>query len=294
MDLNSINLFIQVVEAGSFTGAAEDLGITTSGASRALMRLEEELGVRLIQRTTRKLSLTTAGRSYFEQVRGAVALVNEASLAATEMGAEPSGGVRITAPPALVSTLVPFIGEFLQRYSKIRVELSSSQGIADLVERGLDLAIRIGRLRDSTLIARRVGHMVTGLFASRAYVERKGRPRKLADLAKHDCVLFRSHSGKDMWRLREGANERLVEVKGVLEVDEIPSLHQAILAGVGIGSMSFFMSSRMNGLVRILPRYTTADLPISLVSPTKRLEPARVVLLRDFLAAKLSALPWRG
>lgn len=288
MDLNRVTLFIQVVESGSFTKAAEHLGVTTSGVSRALTRLEEDLGVRLIQRTTRKLSLTAAGRGYFEQVRGALALVDEASTIASEMGEEPRGTVRLTAPPALVSSLIPALAEFLRRYPKISVELSGSQGVVDLVEQGLDLAVRIGRLRDSSLIAKRVGKLVTCLFASREYVERRGRPRNLSELAKHNCVLFRSHGGKDTWHLFDGKLEHRVEVSGSLEVDEIPSLHQAVLAGVGIGTISLYLSSRMKGLTRILPGYISGELPISLVSPSKRLEPARVVLLRDFLAAKLS------
>ncbi len=293
MDLNRVSLFIQVVESGSFTRAAGTLGMTTSGASRALTRLEEDLGVRLIQRTTRKLSLTAAGRSYFEQVRGALALVDEASMVVSEMGEEPRGSVRLTAPPALVSSLIPALAEFLQRYPKIHLQLSGSQGIVDLVEQGLDLAVRIGRLRDSSLIARRVGKLVTGLFASRDYVQRRGRPRKLTDLAKHNCVLFRSRGSTDTWRLFDGEREHRVQVNGSLEVDEIPSLHQAVLAGLGIGSISFYSSSRMEGLTRILPQYVSGELPVSLVSPSKRLEPARIVLLRDFLAAKLSFLPKR-
>ncbi len=293
MDLNRVSLFIEVVESGSLTKAAGNLGMTTSGVSRALTRLEEDLGVRLIQRTTRKLSLTDAGRSYFEQVRGALALVDEASMVASEMGEEPRGRVRLTAPPALLSSLIPALAEFLQRYPKIRLELSGSQGLVDLVEQGLDLAVRIGRLRDSSLIARRVGKLVRGLFASHEYVQRRGRPRKLSDLAKHNCVLFRSHGGADTWHLFDGEREHRVEVNGSLEVDEIPSLHQAVLAGLGIGSISFYSSSRMAGLTRILPQYVSGELPISLVSPSKRLEPARVVLLRDFLAAKLSFLPKR-
>lgn len=168
------------------------------------------------------------------------------------------------------------------------------RGIVDLVEQALDLAMRLGRLRDSSLIARRVGSLVRGLYASDEYVRHRGRPDKLADLAKHNCVLFRAPGGKDTWRLRDAVGEYRVEVTGSLAVEEIPSLHQAILAGIGIGFISFFTSSRMEGLVRILPRYVSADLPISLVSPSKRLEPARVVLLRDFLAAKLSAVRWRG
>ena len=294
MDLNGVGLFLRVVETGSFTRAAGELNMTTSGVSRALMRLEEDLGVRLLQRTTRKLSLTAAGRVYFDQVRGALAAIGEASLAASEMGEEPRGAVRVTAAPAMVGQMIPFVAEFLGRYPKIRVELLASQGIVDLVEQGVDLAVRVGRLRDSSLIARRVGNLITGLFASQEYVARNGRPRRPADLAKHNCVLFRGQGGKDTWRLRDGDREYPVEVRGSLEVDDIPAIHQAVAAGIGIGIISFFSSARMKGVVRILPRYISGDLPISLVSPSKRLEPARVVLFRDFLAARLSALPWRG
>lgn len=294
MDLNLVSLFLRVVEAGSFTKAAGELGMTTSGASRALMRLEEDLGVRLLQRTTRKLALTAAGRTYFEQVRGALAQVNEASAAASEMGEEPRGTVRITAAPAMTVILIPFVAEFLERYPKIRIELVSSQGIVDLVERGLDLAVRLGRLRDSSLIARRVGSLVRGLFASRQYIERNGRPRSLADLSRHNCVLFRGRDGKDTWSLRSGKREYRVAVSGSFEVDDIMSMYQAVAAGIGIGAISFFSSTRIGGLVRVLPGYVAGDVPISLVSPSRRLEPARVVLFRDFLAAKLSSLPWRG
>ncbi len=294
MDFNAVSLFVRVVEAGSFTRAAAQLGITTSGVSRAVARLEAELGVRLLQRTTRKLSLTAAGRTYFDQVRGALARLEEAGSTAIEMGAEPRGSVRLTAPPGLVGALIPFVAAFLLRYPKIGVQLSCSQGIVDLVEEGFDLALRLGRLRDSSLVARRVGHLVTGLFASRGYVARNGLPRTPADLAQHDCVLFRSQGGKATWRLSDGEREHLVEVTGRIEVDEIPSLHQAVLNGIGIGSISFFSSARMRGLVRVLPNYVTGELPVSLVSPSRRLEPARVVLLRDFLAAKLASLRWRG
>jgi DNA-binding transcriptional LysR family regulator len=294
MDLNRVSLFARVVEAGSFTKAAVELGVTTSSVSRALRRLEEDLGVRLLQRTTRRLSLTAVGRAYFDQVRGALALMQEASAAATEMGEEPRGVVRVTVPPSLVSQLITMIAEFQQHYPKIRVELSVAQRVVDLVEEGFDLAVRVGPLRDSSLVARRVGTLRSGLFASRAYVRRRGRAQKLADLAKHDCVLFRSRGGKATWHLRDGDRACSVEVTGPLAVDEVPSAHQAVLAGIGIGLMSFFVSARTRGLVRILPRYVSSDIPVSLVSPSKRLEPARVVLLRDFLAVQLAALPWRG
>ncbi len=294
MDLNRVRLFARVVEAGSLTRAAAELGVSTSNVSRALRRLEEDLGVRLLQRTTRRLSLTAVGRAYFDQVRGALALVQEAAAAASEMGEEPRGLVRITVPPSLASVVIAIIGKFQQQYPKIRVELSVAQRLVDLVGEGFDLAVRVGRLRDSSLLARQVGSFQMGLFASRDYVRRRGQPQKLADLAKHDCVLFRSRSGKATWRLREGGRERTVEVSGPFDVDEIPSAHQAVVAGIGIGAMSFFVGARTRGLVRILPRHVFAELPVSLVSPSKRLEPAAVVLLRDFLAEHLKALPWRG
>jgi DNA-binding transcriptional LysR family regulator len=294
MDLNRVSVFVRVVETGSLTKAAEEIGITTSGVSRGLARLEEDLGIRLLQRTTRKLRLTAAGRTYFDKVRGALAMLDEASIAASETGEEPRGRVRITAPPAMVGVVIPFVAEFLRRYPKIGIELSSSQRIVDLVEQGIDLALRLGHLRDSSLVARRVGHMVTGLFASREYLKRHGRPQKLADLAQHKCVLFRSQNSKDTWRLHQGDREVRIEVTGAIEVDEIPSLHQAVVAGMGIGQVSFFSSSRLKSLVRVLPQYIFSDLPISLVSPSKALEPARVVLFREFLAAKLSAIHWRG
>ena len=294
MDLNTVRLFAAVAEAGSFTKAGSALGLTTSGVSRALSRLEREVGVRLIQRTTRKLNLTEAGRAYFEQVKGALALIEEAGAGVSEMREEPRGLVRITAPPAMTNALIAMLAEFLGRCPEVRVELLLSQGVEDLVERSIDLAIRVGRLRDSSLVARRVGHMVTALFASRAYIKRRGIPRTPADLSHHNCVLFRSPDGKDVWRLRDGKREFPVEVSGSISVDEIRALHQAVLAGVGVGSISFFARSQMKGLERVLPRYTSGDLPISIVSPSRRLEPARVVLLRDFLAAGLAALPWRG
>lgn len=294
MDLNRIGVFAAVVKGGSLTKAAREIGLTTSAVSRTLVRLEEELGVRLLQRTTRKLSLTAAGRAYFDRVRGALELVDEASMAVSEAGDEPRGSVRVTSPPSMIPVLIPFVGEFLTRYPKISVELSSSQEIVDLVEEGIDLAVRVGRLRDSSLIARRVGHMITGLFASTEYVKRNGRPSQPSDLVKHNCVLFRGQGGKDTWRLRSSDGELKIAVTGSLQVDDIPALHQAILAGIGIGSVSFFSKARMRNLVRILPGYVSGNLPISLVSPSKRLEPARVVLLRDFFAAKLSALHWRG
>jgi len=294
MDLNRLGLFVQVVDAGTLTGAARALGVTTSGVSRGLTTLEQELGVRLLQRTTRKLSLTSAGRAYYNQLRGALAQMNDATLAVSNMGEEPRGAIRITAPPALTPMLMPLIAEFLRRHPKISIELLSSQRMVDLVEDGIDLAVRIGRLRDSSLIARRVAQMITGLYASRDYVRGHGQPKKPEELAGHNCVLFRAPKGHDQWQLNDGERVARVEVSGSIQVDEIPSLHQAVAAGLGIGSMSFFSAARIKNLVRILPRYTSGTLPISLVSPSRRLEPARVVLLRDFLAQRMSALPWRG
>jgi DNA-binding transcriptional LysR family regulator len=298
MEFNDAGLFARVVEAGSFTRAATETGMTKSGVSRAIKRLEEDLGVRLLQRTTRKLSLTGAGRAYFDRVRGALAIMTEAAESVSEMGHEPRGLVRMTSPPDLAIVLMPIIAGFAREYPGIRVEWSLSVRVADLVEEGFDLAVRVGHLKDSSLIATRVGLQTPGLFASRDYVRRRGRPAVPAELEGHDFVLFRTRGGGQNWRdsltLRDGHSEHTIAVHGLLEVDEVMTIRHAVVAGMGIGPVPLSFDTRRDALVRILPGWTLPGIPVSVVSVSRRLEPARVVLFRDYLATRLSRVRWRG
>ncbi|MGH7905284.1 MAG: LysR family transcriptional regulator [Candidatus Binataceae bacterium] len=298
MDLNQIGFFIRLVELGSFTRAAAELGAAKSSVSRALMRLEEDLGVRLIERTTRKLSLTTAGRAYFDQVRGALATISDASEMVRQMGQEPRGTVRISAPPDLAIVLTPIVSRFIRCFPKIHLQLLFTMRVVDLVEEAIDLAIRVGHSKDSSLSVRLVGHQTLGLFASENYIRRNGRPGKLADLTGHDCVLFRSQGGGQDWRhtlsLWNGREAESVDISGPLEVDEILAIRQAVADGVGIGLVPLFLTAKGDRLIRILPKYKSQPLPVNVVSVSRRLEPARVAMLRDYLVESLGKFRWNG
>jgi len=292
MDYNDVPLFVRVVESGSFTAAAARLGMQKSSVSRGVARLEESLGVRLLQRTTRKLALTDAGQAFYERVRGAISAVDEAGGAAQEHGNEPRGTVRVTAVPDTDSLRLPYIlAEFVAKYPKIHVELVLTTRTVDLVAEGVDLAIRAGRLPDSTLVARRVGSLDIALFAAPSYLERRGRPKTLADLAHHDCVLFRATNGRATLTLTGPRGEESVEVRGRVSADDLAFLSPVISAGAGIGLVTLPHASvavQRGELELVLPEYRLAGGGIYLVLPSSAFVPARVALLRDFLAERLA------
>ena len=263
MDLNHVAVFARVVELESFTAAAKQLGLPKSSVSRTVTRLEEELGVRLLQRTTRKLHLTEAGQAYFERARVALSGLEEAASAATNMSAEPRGTVRLSAPADIgVLNLADVVARFVRKFPLVHVELSFSSRYVDLVAEGFDLALRAGKLSDSTLIARRIGSDSLGIFASANYLRKRGRPKSLAELAQHDCVLFRGKNGKCEWRLTGPDGEERVTVRGPVNADEMAFVQQAVAAGLGI----------------------------AVVTPSARFQPASVTAFRDFLIHELTAL----
>ena len=297
IDLNHVAWFVRVVEAESFTRAAEGLGLRKSSLSRAVSRLEEDLGVRLLQRTTRRLSLTDAGRSYFAQARSALSGLADAAATVSDMGKEPRGIVRVTAPVDIgVILLSDVVARFLKDYPKIHIELALTSRIVDLVAEGFDLAVRAGKLEDSSLMARRVGSADLGLFATPSYLARKGQPKKVAELANHDCVLFRAKDGHTEWRLTGPQGEETVAVKGPVSVDDLLVVRQAVESGIGIGLLPLFMlgSCAERGAkttaVRVLPEVALRGSALHVVTPSARHQPARVALFRDFLVDSLADL----
>jgi DNA-binding transcriptional LysR family regulator len=287
VDYNDLALFTRVVERGSFTAAAQAVGLPKSSVTRSIARLERALGVRLIQRTTRQRGVTDAGRELYERVRGAVAAIEEASEAIREQGHEPRGVVRVSALPDVDLMGVPeLLAQLHGKLPSIHVELSLSGRVVDLVADGFDLAIRAGRLGDSSLIAKKVGHTHTALYAAKAYLKKRGKPKALADLKTHDCVLFRGKNGRGRWAF-EGDGE--VEIDGVLGTDDFGFLARALEAGMGIGPLPMFMADRLE-LERVLGDHTMAGGPVHVVMPSASYVPARVTAVRDALVAHLSSV----
>jgi DNA-binding transcriptional LysR family regulator len=294
VDLNRIATFVRVVEAGSFTAAAAALGLPKSSVSRNVARLEDDLGVRLLQRTTRKLQLTEAGRLYFEHVNAALGGLDEASRAVTELSREPHGTVRVTAPPDLATSyLADVFARFQRRHPRIRVDLNLSSRVVDLVGEGYDLAIRAGRLTDSSLVGRKIGDSELGLFASPDYLARRGTPVHPADLAAHDCVIYRVGGAPGPWRLTGPDDEQIVAVSGPFVSDDIGFLRHVVATGLGIGLLPTFRLPEPNAahdaLVRVLPDYAVRGSALHVLWPSARYVPVRVALLRDFLVAELAA-----
>ena len=296
MDLNLVTAFVRVVEQQSFTSAAKALGLPKSSVSRRVTELEEELGVQLLHRTTRKLALTEAGRSYYEQAERALGELQAAAESASGMDTEARGIVRVTAPVDIgVLALAEIVTDFVRQYPEIHVELSLSSKVVDLVEEGFDIGIRAGRSRDASLVVRRLGTAALGLYASPAYLKEHGRPQAIDDLREHDCVLFRAKHGKALWRL-DGPDGEVssVEVTGRVNVDEMLFVHQAVGAGLGIGLLPTIVIASckrvdaLDPVERILPEFTMGGADVAVVTPSGPKRPRRVTILRDFLVQELA------
>jgi DNA-binding transcriptional LysR family regulator len=293
IDLNLLATFARVVELGSFTAAAKLLGAPKSSVSRQVARLEESVGARLLQRTTRKLGLTDAGARYLAEVRGPLTLLAEATAALSEGARVPRGLVRLSLPPEIgEGTLMPMLVDFVREHPGIHIDLVVANRRVNLVEEGIDLAIRAGKLDDSTLVARRVSPSEMWLFAAPDYLKRRGRPRKLSDLRGHDCITYRSAAGNLPWRLQGSRGVEEVAVSGPITADDFSAVRRLVLAGLGIALMPdqpLKPDLAAGRLVRVLPGHALRGPGIYVVSPPLRHVPARVSLLREHLVRAMIA-----
>lgn len=291
MDLNRVTTFLRVAETGSFTAAAKRLSLPTSSVSRSVAKLEHELGLILLERTTRHVALTDAGRAYYERAREAVAGLDEATMLAGDAAREPSGIVHVAAPPEMAAKLASAVGEFVRLHPRVHVDVITTVRGAELVGGEVDLAIVLGRLDDSSLIARRLGTTAYRLYAAPAYLERRAQPRTVADLARHDAVLYRGTAGRATWELAGPRGRETVEVKGPLSGDSYQFVLDAVIAGHGIGlvpeqCLAHVSATRAGPLVPVLPKHAAEGAVQSLVVPSRHI-PKRVRLLRDFLVEHL-------
>lgn len=292
LDLNHVDTFVRVVEAQSFTAAAKALGVPKSTVSRRVTALEASLGVRLLRRTTRKLSLTDAGTSFYARVSSALASVYEASTAASDSDGEPRGAVRITAPVDFgIDPLPGILARFAAQYPCIYVETVLTPRRVDMVEEGFDLAVRAGKMADSSLVARKVANGEARLFASPAYLAKAGTPKKLSDLLKHQFVMFRPKNGEMEMELEGPRGAETLTVKGPIGVDDFGFVREAVMAGAGIGlipSLGCRSQVLENSLVPVLPKYSQLGGNLYVVYPSARHLPQRVSVLRDFLLKELT------
>lgn len=292
MDLNRITTFVRVAQAGSFTAAAKALGLPVSSVSRAVAGLEQELGVRLLHRTTRRLSLTDGGGHFYRRMLNVVLEAEEATRAVMGFASETRGVVRITSGPDLGQHQLPgILQKIVRRHPGLSFELMLTPRVVDLVADGIDLAIRAGMLHDSSLVVRKIKDSALALYAAPAYLERRGRPRSLADLRQHDCLCYGGRDGKASWRLVGPNGSKTVSVKGPLVCDDMIFLREAAIAGLGIAMIpnEITTASVANGqLAPVMPRYSLGGGGIYVVWPSQKLVPAPVVAAREMLIEELT------
>ncbi|SEJ16261.1 LysR family transcriptional regulator [Frateuria terrea] len=295
--LDDLALFLRVLDLGSISAAARSLDLSVAVASQRLKRLERGLGVRLLQRTTRRLHPTPEGRLLAEQGRVLVEDLDALTTDLRQSADSVSGTLRMTLSAAFGRQYIsPLLPEFLARYPKLRLFAHLSDERQDLVGEGYDLAIRIGTLGDSTLVARRLAANRRMLCASPDYLRRHGHPHTPAELAHHECVLLTGRDGRqDTWRLTDRrGREHVVRVQGRFETTLGELVRDAALAGQGIAMHSHWHTHeelRTGRLEVVLPDYSLPESGIYAVMPQRRLVPPRVRAFIDFLGERLGGVP---
>ncbi|MGY6269352.1 LysR substrate-binding domain-containing protein [Achromobacter denitrificans] len=283
--LHGMELFAEVAKAHSFSRAAAALGVPASTVSRHVAELERAVGLRLLNRNTRRVELTDAGRLYFERCRRIVA---EAEIAHEELRAQletPSGPLRVQLPPAYaLDALMPALVAFGSRYPEIRLQLGvADPESADRTPEASDVSIRLGKLPDSSLVARRLGALSAGLYASPAYLASRGVPAAPTDLERHDCIGLRAGAGQAApWLLQCGDERRQVPAALRYGVNDACMARQLAALGAGIVALG----AGAQGLLRVLPDWSLAPVTVYAVTET-RLLPAKTRCLIDFLAHRL-------
>jgi len=282
----TIPVFVAVVENGGFSAAARSLGVSKSAVSKRINHLEAHLGVRLLHRTTRKLSLTEAGERYFEHAVQALSAAGQAEDAVTELQGEPQGNLKISSPMSFGRLHVaPLIPKLLRRHPKLHIDLVMDDRKVDLVAGGFDVAIRAGNLPVSTLIARKLAPLRQVLCASPDYVDRYGRPGTPAELSSHNCVLYSYSSDVNEWTLIGANGPETVTVSGSYQVNNSEALLESLREGVGVGRLPTFVAGpdlKTGRLVKLLESYRIPEFTIYAVFPERQYLPAKVRAFLDF------------
>jgi DNA-binding transcriptional LysR family regulator len=273
-DFNDIRYFVKVATTGSFTAAARELGAPKSTVSRRVAQLEERLGARLLERTTRKLRLTEVGAAYYERSKRAVRDLEEAERAVGEAQESPRGTLRLTAPfGADRAILGPVIGDYLREHQEVRIEAEMSDRYVDLIEEGFDVALRAGRLDDSSLFARKLLSTGSVVLAAPSYIERRGAPQHPSELAEHDCLVFPRARLDATWLLTRGSERLEIPVHARVATNSIDLMRQLLLDGVGLALLPTFRNQddlECGSVVRVLDEWVGPTGTIAAVFPSRR------------------------
>jgi DNA-binding transcriptional LysR family regulator len=297
LSLDDLAVFVRVVERGGFASAGRELGVPTSNISRAIARLESQSGVRLLHRTTRAVKPTTDGRELFASVAPALLSVRSAARALEPATRKPKGRLRVSAPNDMCAAfLADTIVAFAERYPQVSLDFTLSNQHTNLIEEGFDVALRATvRLTDSSLIARKLGEVFHGLYASPGYLSKQGAPTSLAELERHQCVVFRASELARTWALRgagKAAEPANVAVRGRIGGDDLGFVRAMVIAGAGIGvlpQINCAADEASGRLVRVLPAFHARGATLYVVYPSTKQVPARVTAFRDFVTEAFAA-----
>jgi DNA-binding transcriptional LysR family regulator len=296
-DLNDVATFVAVVDAGSFTRASERLKVSRPAVSKQVSRLEESLGVRLLNRTTRRLSLTEAGRIFHERASRGLADLAEARDEVSHLQERPRGVLRLNLPMSFgILHIAPLLPEFLREYPELSVEMNLDDRQLDVIDEGFDASVRISELPDSSLVARRLAPCRHTIVAAPTYLERAGIPATPAELQDHEVLSYRLQQSALQWHfLGPGGQHEEVTVRGRLQVNNSLALREALLAGFGIARTPTFLVGndlREGRLTAVLEDYRSLEVSIYVVYPQRRNLSPKVRAFADFLATRIQDPPY--
>jgi len=284
--ISDLEIFARVARTGNMSAAGREMGLSPAVVSKRVSQLEERLGARLFQRTTRHLTLTETGAGYFKRVVDILSLCEEAEDFVSRRNTKPRGLLKITMPTTFSRLhIAPYLGAFLSRYPDIELDVQATDNFIDIIREGFDLAIRIGELEDSSLVARKIAPDNRVICAAPAYLAKNGTPTTLADLDLHNCL---SAGAQDVWRLEGPEGERHVRTNGNLRSNSGEIIREALRAGLGLGLRSIWdlgPELKTGELKVVLPQYRgSSNVAIYAVYPCREFMPAKVNVFIEFLA----------
>jgi DNA-binding transcriptional LysR family regulator len=290
-DLNDVRIFLKVAQFESISKAARSLGMSVSTVSRRLGFLESALGVSLVRRTTRRVTLTSQGREYFNQCQPPLSVIQDAERVLTQAQKKPEGILRISVPMILSQDFfLDFLSKFSKQHARIRIDLSITNLFVDLAADNIDIAIRFGELRDSRLVASKLGKCVRYLVATREYLKGRKPPSEPQELKSHDCVTLNAKNNETDWELLSGRKKVRVRVSGPMASRDCQSVSGFVFRGHGVGLLpsTYCEQALARGdLVRLLPRWASPPIPVCAVYPSRKFLPFRVsAFLQDLVTWK--------